>query len=404
LRAIRFHHRPVRYLWTRWAAARRPGLALGRTGCIAFDEVRAPRLPGRDWVRVRTTLSGICGSDLAAVTAHDSFTLEPFGAFPFVFGHENVGVVEEVGPEAGDWSAGQRVIVNPMLACRQRGLEPACPPCRRGEYGLCRRTGAGAPGPGPMIGYSPGTGGGWSAGFVAHASQLHAADGLSDEVAVLADPFVSALRAVLLHPPEPDDEVLVIGAGSIGVLAIRALRLTGWRGGITVLGRHAFQLELAAAAGAERGFRDRRELYAWAAALPDAQLHRPTLAPPFVEGGPSLVFDTVGSQRTLTDALGLVREGGRLVLVGSAAVARADWTRVWYRQLRLAGVFAYGAVPFEGASHDIYDVALGLMRAGGLGDLDMVTHIFALEDYRAALATALDKTRYRSVKVAFRPG
>src|SRR5688500_373070 len=112
MQAIRFHYRPIRYLWTRFAAARRPGLALGPLGCVSLDDVDPPTLPGPEWVRVQTTLSGICGSDLSAVTAHDSFTLEPFGAYPFTFGHENVGVVAEVGADAGEWKAGDRVVIN----------------------------------------------------------------------------------------------------------------------------------------------------------------------------------------------------------------------------------------------------------------------------------------------------
>src|SRR5688500_5786997 len=189
LRAIRFHYRPVRYLWTRFAASRRPALALGPLGCVSFDDIEPPPLPGPDWVRIETAVSGICGSDLAAVTAHDSFTLEPFGAFPFTFGHENVGRIVETGAAAEPWHTGDRVIVNPMLACAQRGLEPACPACARGEYGLCRRTREGTVGTGPMIGYCPRVGGGWSAFFVAHRTQLHTADDLSDDVAVLTDPL-----------------------------------------------------------------------------------------------------------------------------------------------------------------------------------------------------------------------
>src|SRR5690606_36590713 len=154
-----------------------------------------PPLPGPDWIRVRTTLSGICGSYLSALTAHDSFTLEPFGAYPFTFSHENVGAIVARGSDvAAEWDIGRRVIANPRLACAQRGIVPPCPACARGEYGLCRRTDSGTPVPGPMIGYSPGAGGGWASTFLAHASQLHAADGIADEVALLADPFASALR------------------------------------------------------------------------------------------------------------------------------------------------------------------------------------------------------------------
>jgi L-iditol 2-dehydrogenase len=402
LRAIRFHYRPVRYLWTRFAARRRPGLALGPLGCVSFDTVEPPALPGSDWVRVESTLSGVCGSDLSALTAHDSFTLEPFGAYPFTFGHENVGRIAEVGSDVAQWSVGDRVVVNPMLACVQRGLDP-CPACARGEYGLCRRTQEGTPGRGPMIGYSPGTGGGWSKSFVAHHTQLHSAAGLTDEVAVLADPLASSLRPVLLHPPEEGDVVLIIGAGTIGALTVRALRATGWEGPLACLGRYDFQLDLARGAGADQVFRRPDEAYRWAASLPHATAYKPTLAPRFVEGGPSLVYDTVGSQSSVRDSLALTREGGRVVLVGAAATVSADLTRLWYRQLTVAGIFAYGRAPFRGEDRDIYDSSLELLRNDGVAQLGMVTHVYALEEYRAALAAALDKGGHRSIKVAFRP-
>jgi len=144
-------------------------------------------------------------------------------------------------------------------------------------------------------------------------------------------------------------------------------------------------------------------LYAWAERLPEAKSYRPTLAPRFVEGGPSLVYDTVGTDASIGDALALTREGGRIVLVGAAAKVDADWTRLWYRQLTVAGVFAYGHVPVGQQQRDIYEHALDLIRSDGFGTLGLVTHIFELEEYRAALAAALDKNGHRSIKVAFRP-
>lgn len=402
MHAVRFHYRPLRYLLTRMASRKSPTFALSKAGCVSLDDVPPPALPGPDWVRIDTTLSGICGSDMSAVTAHDSFTLEPFGAYPFTFGHENVGVIRETGTGASDWKAGARVVVNPMLACRQRGLTPECAACARGEYGLCRNTKDGAIGGGPMIGYCPSVGGGWSQSFVAHKSQLHAADGLADEVAVLADPFVSALRPVLLHPPRPDDVVLVLGAGTIGALTVKALRATGFTGEINVLGRYAFQCDLAQRAGATRVFRSRDELYQWAASLTGAKSYKPTLAPRFVEGGPSLVYDTVGAESSIGDAFALTREGGRVVLVGAAAKVSADFTRMWYRQLTVTGVFAYGLAPYNDRQRDIYEIAMELMRTNNLADLGMVTHVFPVGDYRTALATALDKKVSRSTKVVFR--
>lgn len=403
MHAIRFHFRPVRYILTRWLAGRRPSFALGPLGSVSLDRVPVPELPGPDWVRIETSISGVCGSDLAALTAHDSFTLEPFAAFPFTFGHENVGRIDQLGADVEGWEVGERVIVNPMLACRQRGFEIVCDPCAQGEYGLCRRTTEGATGGGPMIGYSPATGGGWAPYFLAHQSQLLRAGELDDEVAVLADPLASALRPVLLHPPKTDDTILIIGAGTIGILTIRALRQIGWEGEIIVSGRYPFQLELAEAAGADILLRSRDELYTWAGSLRDARSYKPSLAGRFIEGGPSLIYDTVGTEGSVRDSLALAREGGRIILVGAAAQLKADWTRLWYRQLTLAGVFAYGHAPYEGAERDIYEITIEELNKGHFTDLGMVTHIFPLEEYRAGLIAALDKSGHRSVKVAFRP-
>jgi threonine dehydrogenase-like Zn-dependent dehydrogenase len=253
-----------------------------------------------------------------------------------------------------------------------------------------------------MIGYSPRTGGGWSSSFVAHVSQLHRADGLVDDVAVLTDPFATALRGVLLHPPAEGDVVLVIGAGTIGLLAVRALRATGWTGELAVLGRHGHQLELAREAGATRVFPGREQAFEWVATLPGACGYRPRLARAFVEGGPRLIFDSVGTQQSLGDALALGAGGGRLVLLGSAARVRLDLTRLWYRHITLSGIFVYGPVPFRGRDCDIYDAALELLHEGALARLTLVTHRFRITEYRKAIRTALDR-RAGSVKVAFRP-
>jgi threonine dehydrogenase-like Zn-dependent dehydrogenase len=254
-----------------------------------------------------------------------------------------------------------------------------------------------------MIGYCPRVGGGWSRSFVAHRTQLHHTFGLAPEIAVLADPFASALRPVLLQPPMSDDTVLVIGAGTIGALTVKSLRATGWTGEIAVLGRHDFQLALVERAGANRVFRRRDEIYRWAESLPGARSYRPALASRFVEGGPSLIFDTVGSATTIRDSIALAREGGRVVLVGAASRVAADWTRLWYRQLTIAGIFAYGLAPHRGERREIYEVAIELLRADGFAELGMLTHVFGLEEYRAALGAALDKGGHRSIKVAFRP-
>ena len=86
---------------------------------------RSRELPARDWVRVMPTLSGICGSDLAAIGGHASLYLDPLTSYPFVPGHEVVGTLED----------GSRVVIEPALGCEVRGIEPPCPRCAEGTAG-----------------------------------------------------------------------------------------------------------------------------------------------------------------------------------------------------------------------------------------------------------------------------
>ncbi|MDQ4097557.1 MAG: alcohol dehydrogenase catalytic domain-containing protein, partial [Actinomycetota bacterium] len=92
--------------------------ALGaRVGPLTLTEVDEPALPGPGWVRVRPRLSGICGSDLATVDGRSSRYFEPVVSFPFVPGHEVVG---EVSGGAGT----RRVVLEPVLGCAVRGIDP----------------------------------------------------------------------------------------------------------------------------------------------------------------------------------------------------------------------------------------------------------------------------------------
>ena len=373
-------------------------MGAGPLGFVRLDDVEPPSLPGADWVRLAPRLSGICGSDLGVITAHDSFALEPYSAYPFTFGHEVVATVIGVGPAVTRWKDGDRVIVNPMLACRQKGLEP-CPACVRGDYGVCRRA---TDGLGHITGFSPLTGGGWGDELMAHESQLHEQGDLPDEVALLTDPFASAAKGVFLQPPQSGDVVLILGAGTIGLLTIRALRLLGWEGTVAVSARYGFQAQKARQAGADTVLETRSALYEWAASLPGASAFKPTLAPKLIEGGPSLVFDTVGSERTLADCLALTREAGRIVVTGAAAKAELDLTRLWHRQIRMTGVMVYGSVHHEGRTLDIFDATLELMRRDTLQELGLVTHEYPLEEYRDAIDVALGKDPHSAIKVAFR--
>jgi L-iditol 2-dehydrogenase len=382
-------------------AERHPVFALGPSGCISLDDIDPPALPGDDWVRVGTTLSGICGTDLSYILASGSPSLEVFVSFPYTLGHENIGKIESVGDAAHGWAVGDRVIVNPSLGCLARGKDVLCSPCARGEYGLCRVAAVGDHriARGAQIGFCRTVGGGWSSHFVAHISQLHRADDISDSLAVLADPLASALRPVLLHPPTENDRVLVFGAGTIGLLTILSLRQTGWQGHIAAIGRYPFQRELAHRAGANSVAANMAE---YMEGREEPRLQTGAAGPVQTSVEPSLVYDTVGSTRTFSDALYVLRERGQVVMVGGAYKVRADFGRIVRRGLQVNGVYAYGRVPGPHGPVDVYERAIQGLRAESIAALDLVSHEFPLVEYKRALLTALDKKKTKCVKVAFR--
>src|SRR5580698_7702164 len=215
----------------RFAAARiASSFGSGRgagVGPLRLLDHDAPVLPGDGWVHIDPLLSGICGSDLATLDGRSSRYFEDIVSFPFVPGHEVVGTVAEdaSGALGGLLAAGSRVVLQPVLGCAARGIEPQCPACQAGHVGNCGYVAFGHIRPGLQTGFCADTGGGWStAGLVAHSTQLYAVpDELTDEDAVTVEPVACAVHAVLGAPIAAGDVVAVIGAGTLGLLVTAAV-------------------------------------------------------------------------------------------------------------------------------------------------------------------------------------
>src|SRR5439155_6657497 len=118
-----------------------------------------------------------------------------------------------------------RVVIEPVLACAARGVEPPCAACARGDVGLCVRTAHGIIAPGLQTGFCEDTGGGWGTSLVAHTSQIHGVpDAIPDEAAVLIEPLACAAHAVKRANVADGETVVVSGAGTMGLLTIAALK------------------------------------------------------------------------------------------------------------------------------------------------------------------------------------
>ncbi len=405
MRALAFHPTVPRYLLTRAAGTVWPAAYWSRLSPLRLVDLPEPPLPGPDWVRVRTRLGGICGSDLHLVTLDASPSTSPFASFPFVPGHENVGVVVETGPEVQDLQPGQRVVVEPPLPCRARGFRDPCPPCRAGDYHLCLRTTEGHVSPGLMIGACRDTGGSWGETFVAHRSQvLPVAEGVSDHNALLSEPAACALHALLRWRPGDRDTVLVVGGGVMGQAVVACLRAMGCGARMVALVKHPFQAERALQLGADHAVRlDGQDgHYDAVADLLGARLVKPMLGKRSVVGGARWVVDCVGSGRSLDDSLRLAGPRGTVVVLGLASLPRrVDWTPVWLKELRVVGSYAYAVDEWSGQKVRTLELVLRWMEQKRLDLSGLVTHRFPISRYAEALHTALGKARVRAFKVVF---
>jgi len=398
--ALEYYYSIPRYLLSRllnrfWPRHFFPRVAPLRLRPVAF----APR---PDWVVLRPRLVGICGSDLNLLKGAESYLLEPYASFPAVLGHEVVAEVASAPPSSG-FSPGERVVVEPILACRDRGLDP-CRCCAEGSPNLCENFTSGTLAPGPVLGFNRDAAGGMAELMAAPAAcLLRLPPGLADEVAVLTDSLASALEPLLQNFPPAGATVVVYGAGIIGQHLVRLMRALGSQARVVAVARHDFQAELARAGGAETVLisPSRPEL---AAAVGGRHLPT-TLKGGNVEGGADFFFDCVGSGSSLQEGLLNLRARGTYVLVGTAgAVSNVDLSSLWFRELTLTGSAMYGQGAFQGRPVRTYELAVEILSRGDYPVQGLVSHRFPLRAYRRAFATAMNKRRHQSMKVIFEIG
>jgi len=394
MKALRFRRNLPRYAAARLAGSLTPGRG-ATVGPLELVDLDPPVEPGPDWVRVRPRLSGICGSDLATVDGRSARYFEPLVSFPFVPGHEVVGDLDD----------DQRVVLEPVLGCASRNITPACAACTDGRLGNCEHTTFGDLSPGIQTGSCHDTGGGWATAFHAHPSQLHPVpDGLSDEAAVMVEPTACGVHAAFTARVPDDGVVAVLGAGTLGLVTIAALRAHTTPRTIVATARYPDQRHLADELGADLVIAPdevRRAVRRAAGTRaiggngqgPEGDVDRLT-------GGADTVIDCVGSSSSLTDALAIARPGGRIVLLGMPAVVELELTPLWHRELELVGSYTYGteALP-DGSTARTFDLAFDLVTRADLGRL--VTATYPLARYREALQHAASAGSRGAVKVVF---
>jgi len=393
------HLEPKRVLLTKLLGLCYPDIYYSSFSPLQLQNLPRQPLPSASWVRVRNRLAGICGSDLHLIFADADLRIAP-AALPghqhLYPGHEVVGEVIEIGDDVQYLRVGDRVVLQSAPNCLSAGIYPPCRSCVTGNYNLCEQ--GKLPGPQPI-------GGGWSEEMLLHEQQLfRLPDELSDEQGVLLEPTAVALHAVLRHLPQPGEHVLIIGAGTIGLLTLQVIGALAPWAKVSMLARYALQREQARRMGAS-SLINPNDSYAEIQQITGAQLYQGIFGNRLLLGGYDVIYDTVGHHNTLHHVLRWARAQATIVLVGvSLHMMHIDLTPLWYQQINLLGTTSHGMETWPLQTKQLcstFGIVAELMVQDRIHPEKLITHRFALSNYKDALITATHKARNHAIKVVF---
>lgn len=340
---------------------------------LSLRPLNRPMLPA-GWVELRPRMSGVCGSDIALLKGQSSAYMAPLTSFPAVLGHEILA-------ETAD--GGRRVVVDPSLSCRARRL-PLCQMCSLGQPDDClRRTDPGL-GAGLLLGYNAQVPGGWSSCMWAPSEQIVAVpEDMPDERAVLTEPAAIVLAGLRKLDWACAKNVLVLGAGPLGLLAVALISELYPAAAVFALARYPAQQALARRIGASHVVSSPMSDRDFMQVVGEPGKSLPG-APPHYPKGFDIVVIAAGSQSALATGVTWARAQGQVLLLGGVGSARIDWTPIWSRRLRLVGSYGYGE-----SGSDTFLAVLSLFSVMAAPLESLVTHRFLLSEHRVAMQTIM---------------
>ena len=320
---------------------------------LRVESSTRPEVRG-DEVLVRVTVAGLCGTDYRIWSGDRPV------AYPRVMGHEFVGRVETIGAGVTRVAPGGHVAVEPNYSCG------TCPLCWEGNKNLClARTAVGIDVDGCF------------AELVRVPARCcwPAPAGVADEDLVLTEPLAVAVRAVGRAGVRSGETVAIVGAGTLGLLAVQVARGHGAR--ILVVSRTARRFALARDLGAEATH-----------TVEDGPLDARARAFSGREGV-DCVIETAGAAEAVNHALALVRPGGRIILTGLPHESTpVEFFSVVRREITILGSMIY---------QDEFSEAMRLVADGTVKTRPLVSHRFPLDAIGDAFVTHAQPD---SIKVA----
>jgi 2-desacetyl-2-hydroxyethyl bacteriochlorophyllide A dehydrogenase len=335
-------------------------------GVMEVRSIPVPEVGPRE-VLVRVKASGICGSDLNLYGTNKTPETIPGG-------HEIAGEVVEVGENVRGVKAGDRVALEGIGEGRACG---ECYFCRTGQYVNCPNR-------------QPSSGGGFAQYMKRLARACHRLpDSFSWEEGALVEPFAVGVHGVRFGGMKGGDTVVVLGAGTIGLMSVAAARCLG-AGRVFATAMHPHQKEMALRLGADAVF------------LPEGAELGETVDGATGGVGADVVIETVGrrSPVTVQQAIEITRKQGRIVIMGvfHHGPLSVDFFKLLLKEHLVVFANCYSILD---GRHD-FDVAIDLMASGRASLKQLVTHRLPLDRIQEAFGVAQDKTS-GSIKVMLFP-
>ena len=341
---------------------------------VRIEEVQDPGPPPPGQVHVKVAWCGICGTDLHEYMGgplyipldrpHPKTGVQA----PVIIGHEMSGEIVAVGDGVTGFAPGDRISACPIIGCGE------CRWCRSGSMAQCDHV--------AFLGTS------WTGGALAERLNLHAyqcyhlSDATSDEIGSLVEPFSSTVRAVAQGQPGPEDNVAVVGAGPIGLMALMAARLRGAKQ-VVALEVAERRIEAAKFCGADAVIDPSRE---------DAEKRARDLT----NGqGFDVVVECAGQPATVLLAGRLTRTRGRLVIMGVfEKPAALDLTDIVFREKMISGSMS---------GYGLYDETIRMMSDPRFHGEVLITDRIGLDDLVGKGYYGLLNEKDKHVKMLVRP-
>ena len=311
-------------------------------------DVPEPKVGNND-VLIKVLRTGICGTDLH-IYNWDEWSQKTIKT-PLVIGHEFVGKIVEVGSNVTDYRPGEIVSGEGHIVCGR------CRNCMAGRYHMCANTsGVGVNRAGAFAEYIS----------LPMTNIWHHHDGIDLDVAAIFDPFGNAVHTALQFPVLGED-VLITGAGPIGIMAVAIARFIGARH-VVITDVNEYRLDLACRMGATRALNVRDQ------SIDDAMKELG------MEEGFDVGLEMSGNASALRDMLRVMHHGGSIAMLGiPPGEVSIDWNQVIFKGLVIKGI--YGREMFE----TWYKMAA--MLQSGLDVSGVITHRYPAADYRQAFET-----------------